>query len=228
MIHIDIIEPVAQKELLNIDFRLTNSLAIVGQSGSGKSLIIKSILGLLPLKLSSNINYNDEASYTLDEIGFVPQNPFTALSPLTTIKEQFFCDEDKINKALRSVGLDIEFKHKFPSQLSGGQLQRVIIAISLIKRPKLLLLDEPTTALDTKTKHEIIDLLNDIKDEYDFKLLFVTHEINLVSKLCEDILVIKDGEMIENGKAKDVLSAPKSDYTQKLIEYSFANKRFRE
>jgi peptide/nickel transport system ATP-binding protein len=228
MIHIDIEEPIKDKRLLDIDFSINSSLAIVGQSGSGKSLIIKSLLDLLPLNLSSNIKFDDEQSFRLDDIGFVPQNPFTALSPLTIIKKQFFCEENIIDDALENVGLDTNLKEKFPSQLSGGQLQRVIIAISLIKRPKLLLLDEPTTALDTATKMQILDLLNSLKKEYGFKLLFVTHEINLVSILCDEILVIKDGVKIESGDTKEILKNPKAKYTQNLINYNFANKKFRE
>jgi peptide/nickel transport system ATP-binding protein len=117
---------------------------------------------------------------------------------------------------------------RYPSELSGGQLQRVVIAIALENYPKLLLLDEPTTALDSKTTQMILKLLLKLQKEMGFKMLFVTHDILSASKICEDVCVIKEGSLIEYGKINFILKNPQNIYTKTLIEANFANRNFRE
>jgi len=128
----------------------------------------------------------------------------------------------------KSVGLDMNLLERFPPELSGGQLQRVVIAIALSGSPKLLMLDEPTTALDPTTRVVIIDLLKRLQKEQGFKILFVTHDMHSASALCEEICVIKAGRVQESGMMAEVVSHPKSPYTKTLIEASFANRKFRE
>lgn len=172
-----------------------------------------------------------DASYDLElgqSVSFVPQNPFTALSPLTKIEKQFFVSKNKQKKLFEQVGLDTSLLQRFPPELSGGQLQRVVIAMALECNPKLILLDEPTTALDPKTKGVILNLLKNVQNELGFQMLFVTHDINSVKDLCEDICVIKDGLVVENGKMSDVLANPHATYTKMLIEANFANREFRK
>ncbi|WP_345979615.1 ATP-binding cassette domain-containing protein [Sulfurimonas sp. HSL3-2] len=215
--------------LVDIDFNINSSLALVGQSGSGKSLTIKALLNMLPNEMRSKLEV--ESSFDLvagDTIGFVPQNPFTALSPLTKIKDQIFVPFDEIKKLFDQVNLDIALLDRYPPELSGGQLQRVIIAISLSCYPKLLLLDEPTTALDPQTRVTIIDLIKSLQKEFGFKLLFVTHDMSSAKLLCEEICVIKNGKVIEFGKMADVLQDPQDNYTKTLIEANFANRKYRE
>jgi len=217
------------KVLVDISFMINSSLALVGQSGSGKSLTLKALLGMLPSQLTCELAL--DADFVLERgqtIAFVPQNPFTALSPLTKIKDQFFVGETKMQELCRSVGLDMELLERFPPELSGGQLQRVVIAIALSGAPKLLMLDEPTTALDPKTRVVIIDLLKHLQKEQGFKILFVTHDMHSASALCDDICVIKEGLVQENGDMTEVVTNPKSPYTKTLIEASFANRKFRE
>ena len=161
-------------------------------------------------------------------IGFVPQNPFTALSPLTKIKDQIFLPLEQINQLFSQVNLDPSLLNRYPSELSGGQLQRVIIAIALSCHPKLLLLDEPTTALDGETRRNIIDLIKDLQKKMDYKLLFVTHDISSAKLLCEEICVIKTGKVIEFGKMANVLQDPQEIYTKTLIEANFANRNYRQ
>jgi peptide/nickel transport system ATP-binding protein len=216
----------SEKELVNISFGIKNSLALIGESGSGKSLTVKSILDLVPSNLESRVQSN--LKLDKDIIGFVPQNPFTALSPMTKIKEQFFSPKDSIINMLKLVGLEKDIINRFPSELSGGQLQRVIIAMALIKRPKLLLLDEPTTALDSNTKESIIQLIKRVQNEFGFLTLFVTHEIFLIEELCEYVAIMKSGKIIEYGETKEILKNPSQLYTKKLIDASFKNRRFRE
>ena len=216
------------REIVNISFKIDTSLALVGESGSGKSLTLKALLGLLPSNLDSSIDI--ESSFNLirgDTISFVPQNAFTALSPLTKIKNQWVHNIDFAKDLFELLGLDYDLIDRFPSQLSGGQLQRVILAMALSVRPKVILLDEPTTALDPNLRVEIVEMLLKLQKEFGFLMLFVTHDINIAKKLCKDIIVLKDGSIVESGSAEDIINNPKDGYTKKLIESNFANREFR-
>ncbi|WP_324172168.1 ATP-binding cassette domain-containing protein [Sulfurimonas sp.] len=217
------------KNLVDISFNISSSLALVGQSGSGKSLTLKALLGMLPNTMKCELEV--DAGFELkagSNISFVPQNPFTALSPLTKIRKQFFVDEQKIEELFAQVGLDIELADRFAPELSGGQLQRVVLAMALEHSPKLMLLDEPTTALDPQTRVLILDLLKDLQKLHGFKMLFVTHDITSAKALCEDICVLRDGKIVENGKMDEVVLNPQENYTKILIDAGFANREFRQ
>jgi peptide/nickel transport system ATP-binding protein len=215
------------KTLVNINFSIEKSTALVGQSGSGKSLTLKTLLGLLPNNLNKEFSYKSDFELEPKNIGYVPQNPFTSLSPLTKIKDQFFCDLEKQDELLKLVDLEPSMKNRFPMELSGGQLQRIVIAIALSTEPKILLLDEPTTALDTKNKKIIISLLKEIIAKLNLKVLFVTHDIFSIEDICEDILILKHGNIVESGKTFDVLKNPQDIYTKELIDSSFVNREYR-
>lgn len=217
-----------EQELVNIDFKIEDSTALIGQSGSGKSLTLKTILNLLPSNLKLDFNVNSSFELNSSNIGFIPQNPFTSLSPMTKIKNQFFCEENKKKELFQIVGLEEKFLERFPSQLSGGQLQRVVIAIALSNDIKLLLLDEPTTALDEKSKQIVLDLIKKLQDELNILILFVTHDINSIRDICKNIVIIKDGTVIEKGKTIEILSLPKTEYTKALINSTLENKEFRK
>jgi len=215
--------------LVDIVFKISSSLALIGQSGSGKSLTIKALLGMLPQDMQAQLEY--DANYELvggDTVSFVPQNPFTALSPLTKIKKQFFSTHQRVKELFDDVGLEYALLERFAPELSGGQLQRVVIAIALESRPKLLLLDEPTTALDPETKEVILKLLQRLQVKEKFSMLFVTHDILSAQGLCQDVAIIKNGKIIESGNMQDVISKPKNEYTKTLIKASFANREFRK
>jgi len=217
------------KNLVDISFEIESSLALVGQSGSGKSLSIKALLGMLPSQMKSYLDLDGSFELLVgDTIAFVPQNPFTALSPLTKIKKQFFVDDKKVEELFCQVDLDLDLLDRFAPELSGGQLQRVVIAMALSSEPKLLMLDEPTTALDPKTRVLILELLKKLQEKHNFKMLFVTHDMNSAKSLCKHICVIKDGSVVEYGKMHDILQNPSASYTKKLIEANFANRNFRE
>jgi len=213
--------------LVDINFTITSSTALVGQSGSGKSLTLKSILQLIPSNLKSTFKYESSFDLNHHNIGFIPQNPFTSLSPLTKIKDQFFCNKEQQLHMIKLVNLDLDTLNKFPSQLSGGQLQRVVIAIVLSKTPKLLLLDEPTTALDKDTQQTILKLIKDLQNKLEFLILFVTHDITSIKDICEDIIILKDGYIVESGKTSDVLQNSSNEYTNNLIKSSFNSREFR-
>ena len=217
-----------KKCLVDISFDISSSLALVGQSGSGKSLTLKALLGMLPSSMELELECDSDFVLRAGEsLAFVPQNPFTALSPLTKIKKQFFIPLAKVEKLFEQVGLDIEFLERFPPELSGGQLQRVVIAMALESEPKLLLLDEPTTALDPENRVIILDLLKSLQMEFGFKILFVTHDMISAKSLCEDICVIRDGKVVESGAMTDILKNPHEGYTKTLIDANFANREFR-
>ncbi|MDD2906883.1 MAG: ATP-binding cassette domain-containing protein [Sulfurimonas sp.] len=219
----------AGRTVVDIAFSITSSLALVGQSGSGKSLTLKAILSMLPDSMECDFVY--EADFELvagGSVAFVPQNPFTALSPMTKIKKQFFIESEKVKKLFAQVGLDTELLERFAPELSGGQLQRVVLAMALESNPKLLLLDEPTTALDPKNRVLILQLLKELQKEFGFKILFVTHDMNSAAALCEDICVIKDGKVVEYGVLAQTIQAPLQEYTKTLIEANFANREFRK
>ncbi|MDX1808755.1 MAG: ATP-binding cassette domain-containing protein [Sulfurospirillaceae bacterium] len=217
------------QNLLDISFEFKSSYALIGQSGSGKSLTLKAILGMLPSSLDVKLNINSEYDLIRGKtVAMIPQNPFTALSPLTKIKKQFFIDQTQMIKYIKLVGLEEKIVERFPSELSGGQLQRVIIAMALSIKPKLLLLDEPTTALDLKSKKSIINLIKRLHKKDNFDMLFVTHDISSVSGLCEEIGIIKNGRIVESANMEEVLNTPKNQYTQELINSSFEIRGFRE
>ena len=215
------------KKLVDINFSFKNSFALIGESGSGKSLSLKAFLGMLPSSLHVEMDLDGFEVIKGKSVALVPQNPFTALSPLTKIIDQFLISREEAEDYFEMVGLEKSFLDRFPSELSGGQLQRVVIAFAFALKPKLLLLDEPTTALDIKSKEAILELLKTLHVEHGFKLIFVTHDIDAVEELCKEIAIIKDGSIIESGNLKEVIANPKNEYTKELIDSSFKNREFR-
>ncbi|RLA73731.1 MAG: ABC transporter ATP-binding protein [Epsilonproteobacteria bacterium] len=217
-----------EKRLVDISFKIRYSLALVGESGSGKSLTLKALLGLLPSNLKSTMEIENEFDLIPGEtLSFVPQNAFTALSPMTRIRDQWLNPLEGAGELFDFLGLERRLIDRFPSELSGGQLQRVVIAMALGSRPKLLLLDEPTTALDPTLREEMVKILLQLQEEFEFLMLFVTHDIKIAEKLCQDILVLKEGIAVEKGEAQKIVADPKESYTRALIEASFANREFR-
>lgn len=228
MVNIDRLKiEVDSKKLLDISFSIKSSTALIGESGSGKSLTLKAILNLLPknLKVEKDINADFDLNY--QTIGFIPQNPFTSLSGMTKIKNQIFCSDEKKVEVFNLLDLPLEILEKYPSQISGGQTQRVVIAIALSRDIKFLLLDEPTTALDFENKENIINIIKSLRKNLDIKILFVTHDIDSIRDICDDIVILKSGKIVEFGDTNSVLNYPKDEYTKKLLDSSFKNKQFR-
>lgn len=227
-IHIQTIEIKSQDKLLvNIqNLNIKNSLAILGESGSGKSLILKTLLGLTPDELSIKLEFENGELLSPDDIAFIPQNPFTAFSPLSKIKDQLFIQPTLIYPILRELSIDSTLLDKFPNELSGGQLQRLLFAIAIAKMPKLLLLDEPTTALDEKNKLIIIELIKEIVIKQ-IKIIFVTHDVLSIEDICEEIIIIRQGIIMERGNTSIVLQEPQNEYTKKLINSNFKLRGYR-
>ena len=219
----------SERKLVDISFEITHSLALVGQSGSGKTLTLKALLGLLPSNLKAKMDIESDFDLVPGKtVSFVPQNAFTALSPMTRIRDQWLNPSEKAGSLFEFLGLSRSLIDRFPGELSGGQLQRVVLAMALGSEPKLLLLDEPTTALDPELRGEMVKILLQLQQEFGFLMLFVTHDIKVAESLCQNILVIKEGTVVEGGISKDIITHPGEEYTKALIEASFANREFRE
>jgi ABC-type glutathione transport system ATPase component len=229
-IHIDRLS-IAYGESILVDcsFDIGRSLALVGESGSGKSLILKALLGLCDTVLNVELQKRSPFEWSRGKsVALVPQNPFTALSPLTRIKDQMFLANERSAELFSLLGLDITLLQRYPNELSGGQLQRVVVAMALGSNPKLLLLDEPTTALDENSRIVMIEQLLSLQEKLGFSLLFVTHDMSVAAALCEDICVLQKGKIIESGNLKKVLENPKMPYTCQLIEADFKNREYRK
>ncbi|MDX4059750.1 ATP-binding cassette domain-containing protein [Aliarcobacter skirrowii] len=214
--------------LVDISFKINSSLALVGESGSGKSLTLKALLNMLPTNLRVEKEIEYEFELDSNTIGFIPQNPFLSLSTMTKIKDQMFCEFSKVEEVFKLLNLSLDILEKYPSQISGGQVQRVVIAIAISRDIKLLLLDEPTTALDFENKTNIINIVNSLKEQLGIKILFVTHDIATIENICDDIMILKNGKIIESGTTKEILENPQTAYTKLLISSSFKNKEFRK
>lgn len=217
-------------------------LGVVGESGSGKTMTALAVAGLLSRKdieKSGEIIFQGKNLLTCDrntlrevqgdDIAMIFQEPMTSLNPVLKIGYQIEeslrlhtdLDKDKRKeKALKlmdEVELDAEVYDKYPHELSGGMRQRVMIAAAMICGPKILLADEPTTALDVTIQEQIVELLQKLNREKGTTIMFISHDLSLVRKLCERVVVMEDGKMVEMGLTEDIFNHPKEDYTKKLI-----------
>lgn len=218
-------------------------VGLIGESGSGKSLTALAILGLLPdgATASGSVRWNgreliglpDRELATLrgDEIGIVFQEPRTALNPVRTVGRQIGesirihegasrreASTRAVAEAARVRLPDPEqIVRRYPHQLSGGQRQRVAIAMALACRPRLLIADEPTTALDVTIQAEILDLLNGLVERDGMSLVFITHDLAVLSQVATHAVVLEDGRVIEHGPLSRLLTAPASPVTQGLL-----------
>lgn len=215
--------------LVDAEFEITRSLALVGESGSGKSLTLKALLGVIDQTLSVEVQKRSDFEWVRGHsVALVPQNPFTALSPLTKIEDQMFLPLQRSQELFGWLGLEETLLKRYPPELSGGQLQRVVMAMALGHNPRLLLLDEPTTALDPESKKTMIELLKSLQERFNFSILFVTHDMSVAAALCEEICILKKGRVIERGIMSQVMAHPQEDYTKALIKADFTNREFRE
>lgn len=221
------------------------SLAIVGESGSGKTVTAMSFTRLLPdapqCQVSGEIIYNSQDILKADdktlrqirgkEIAYIFQEPSTSLNPVFSVGWQieeavrlhFPNDKNPRKTAIQALGeVGIRDPHlrydSYPHELSGGMQQRVMIAMALACKPKLLVADEPTTALDVTVQKQIIDLLKEIRAKSGMSLVLITHNFGIISELCENLIVMFRGEIVEEGLTREVLANPSHPYTRALIK----------
>lgn len=216
------------RDLVDISLHIDGATGLVGPSGSGKSLTLKALLGLLPSTMKATVDLQAPFGLTRSKtVAFVPQNPFTALSPMGKLAVQFHAPKDRAAALLERVGLGAWTLDRYPAELSGGQLQRAIIAMALAQNPRLLLLDEPTTALDSDSKESVLSLLRDLREREGIALLFVAHDMAAVGSVCDRVAVIEQGRIVESGALETVLNAPAHPCTKQLIESNFAYREWR-
>src|SRR5210317_1546548 len=218
-------------------------VALVGESGSGKSVTALSTVSLLGnnATVAGSVQFEGREMVGASEkdlrqtrgndISFIFQEPMTSLNPLHTLEKQLReslqlhqgltgdAARERIIYLLDRVGIrDPHSRLKsYPHQLSGGQRQRVMIAMALANNPKLLIADEPTTALDVTIQAQILDLLIDLKNDVGMSMLFITHDLGIVKRIADRVYVMKDGDIVEQGDTQTVFSNPQHPYTQKLL-----------
>lgn len=241
--------PFVAVDNISFNLQKAEVLGIVGESGSGKSVTALSLLRLLPQSKTfysdiSSIKLNGTELITASEkdlrtirggkIGFIFQEPMSSLNPLHRIGDQVaenLLQHQSVSvaqakrqtvKLLKLAGIkNPASRYKsYPHELSGGQRQRVMIAMAIANNPQILIADEPTTALDVTIQEQIINLLLDLKKRFNMSILFISHDLHLVRKIADRIIVMHNGKIVEHGTAENIFSRPQNSYTKKLIKSS--------
>lgn len=236
---------------INLDVYQGESLAIVGESGCGKSVLNKNFIGLLdpngfissgeiiyygmddgqPQVLSNYKKDNEWLKIRGGEVSMIMQDPMTSLNPLKTIGKQIGESlelhqglkgkalKEAVYGILRDVGIEEpERRYKqYPHEFSGGMRQRVVIAIAIACRPKILICDEPTTALDVTIQAQILELLKDLKERYNLTIIFITHDLGVVANIADRVAVMYAGDIVETGMVREVFYDPRHPYTWALL-----------
>lgn len=231
---------------ISFDIKKGETFGLVGESGSGKTLTALSILKLIPKYgriISDGILFKGENLLSMNEenlrnvrgskISIVFQEPASALNPVFTVGEQIvelILAHQSTTDKVKAKGLTLEYLRKvhipepekifydYPHQLSGGTKQRVMIAMALVNSPELLILDEPTTALDVTIQAQILDLLDEIIREQNLSILFISHDFGIIARMCDTIAVMYQGRIVETGEKNEIFYNPKHPYTKALLE----------
>jgi len=225
---------------ITLKVRQGHTLGVVGESGSGKSTLGRALLRLEQSR--GEITFEGRSLQTMDakslkpyrrEMQIVFQDPYGSLSPRLSIRQiveegllvhgNAGADKrrDLVVQALEEVGLEADMMNRYPHEFSGGQRQRIAIARALILKPKFIVLDEPTSALDMSVQAQIVDLLRDLQTNHDLAYLFISHDLKVIRAMAHDIIVMRQGRVIEQGTAQDVLDNPQNPYTKALMAAAF-------
>ena len=237
----------AQKAVDDISFSIEQgeTFGLIGESGSGKTVTALSILNLIDEPgrvVSGEIIFNSKNLLSLEkeelrrvrgrELSIVFQEPLTALNPVLTVGEQIIEQilahvkirreeaRDRAVSLMKEVHLPNPERvlYEYPHRLSGGMRQRAMIAMALSLRPKLLIADEPTTALDVTIQAEILELFREIKEKHNMSILFITHDFGIIAELADRVAVMQKGRIVEQGNVEDIFYNPKADYTKELLD----------
>lgn len=234
-------QPIQALDHVSLTIRQGSTCAIIGESGSGKTTLALALLRLL--NSTGAILFNNrrldqiakkEMKRLRDRMQIVFQDPYSSLSPRMTVgeivSEGLIVHKKELGKsdrqqmvieALESVGLSADVVPRYPHEFSGGQRQRIAIARVLILRPKLLILDEPTSALDMTIQAQIIDLLNQLQIKHQITYLFISHDLKVIQAVADDLIVMKGGRIVEQGRAEELFANPQSEYTKQLFQAAY-------
>ncbi|MGH8417791.1 MAG: ABC transporter ATP-binding protein [Pseudomonas sp.] len=221
---------------ISLSIELGKTLGIVGESGSGKSTLGQAILRLLESR--GSIRFKGHALDSLNQKQMRPwrkqmqvvfQDPYGSLSPRMSVAQiiseglEVHSELDKVRceaeviRVMEEVGIDPLSRHRYPHEFSGGQRQRIAIARALVLKPALILLDEPTSALDRTVQKQVVALLRQLQEKHGLTYLFISHDLAVVKALAHDLIVVKDGKVVERGASHDVFDAPQHPYTRELL-----------
>lgn len=226
---------------ISITIRTGHTVGVVGESGSGKTTLGMALLRLI--KSQGRIVFDGNDIQGLNgralktyrrSMQIVFQDPYGSLSPRRSVRQiieqglrvhEPHLDEDeftaRVDDGLQDVGLDPADKDRYPHEFSGGQRQRIAIARAIVLRPRFVVLDEPTSALDMSVQAQVIDLLRDLQQRYGLSYLLISHDLKVVRALADELIVMKDGVVIEQGKSVDIFERPANDYTRALLAAAF-------
>ena len=228
---------------VSLDLMQGETLGLVGETGAGKTTMAKCIMGILPKRTgrirSGEIMYEDKnlldctdkewQSIRGAQIAMIFQDPMTSLNPVLTVGDQIaeavenheHCTSaqsmERAREMLELVGIPAERVNEYPHQFSGGMKQRVVIAIALACNPRLLIADEPTTALDVTIQAQVLEMMQSLKQQFDTSMLLITHDLGVVAQNCDRVAVIYAGEIVEYGTVMDVFKRMKHPYTKGLF-----------
>ena len=210
---------------VNVSMHEGEVLAIAGESGSGKSTLARAIVGI-------NKDYTGEIWQKYERPQMVFQDPYSSLNPSKTIgwllaeplrvdKTRKWTDDEidrRVYEIMEEIELPIGMLERYPSQLSGGQRQRVCIGMALMRSPKLLIADEPVSALDVTIQAQILDLLENLHKKHGISIIFISHDLRVVYKISDHVLIMKDGKVVEYGETRQLYRSPQAPYTKSLLK----------
>ena len=220
---------------INLELNLKESLGIVGESGCGKSTLAKMLAGLIRPSSGeieiNNKNINDYSNKDLpNHIQYMFQDPISSLNPRKTIYQSLSASlkylrklderqiDQEIKKIIKEVNLKEEFLNRFPHEFSGGQAQRIGIARVLLSKAKIIILDEPVSALDVSVQSQILNLLNDLQKKFELSYIVISHDLAVIEAICDRVTVMYFGEIAEQAKSKDLFEKPLHPYTSLLLK----------
>jgi microcin C transport system ATP-binding protein len=236
-----VVDHVKAVDGIDVTVRAGQTLGVVGESGSGKTTLGLALARMISSKGRINFDGRDINSLSFNEmrplrsdLQIVFQDPYGSLSPRMSISEiieeglkihepKLSADDRdrRVVDVLQEVGIDPETRFRYPHEFSGGQRQRIAIARAMVLKPRFVMLDEPTSALDMSVQAQVVDLLRSLQSKHDLAYLFISHDLKVVRALANDVIVMRNGRIVEAGPSRQIFEEPRSDYTRALISAAF-------